>query len=400
LVKGITSTGSKAILAGVLPTPAIAYLTKKYNAKAGIVISASHNPADHNGIKIFSKDGFKLPDETEHKIENLILDNNENTEQTNADTNTNTETLLDAQEQYIVFLEKATNIELNNIKIVLDCANGAACNVAPALLKKLGAEVTTLNNTPNGKNINLNCGAMHPNIAQQAVKEHNADIGISLDGDADRVIVCDENGNEVDGDHIIAIAAIYLKENSKLSNNTVVATVMANKGFDIAMEKNNIQTTKTKVGDRYVIEEMRKNNYSLGGEQSGHIIFLDHVTTGDGLLTALQLLKIMKEKDKKISELAQCMHSLPQILINIRVKEKPDFGTLPEVTAKVKETEDTLGNQGRVLLRYSGTENLARVMVEGPNQDEIKTMADEIANLIKNKIGAEKSKISGTSQKF
>jgi phosphoglucosamine mutase len=391
LTSGIVSMGVDVYLVGPIPTPAVALLTKSLNAQAGIVISASHNPAEDNGIKIFDKKGFKLSDEKELKIETSILSEEVNKEEIQDIVGNKigkAHRIDEAKGRYIEFAKSTIkNFSLEGLKIILDCANGAAYSVAPKVFSELGAEIIILNDKPDGLNINNCCGAMHPEITAEIVKSEKADIGLILDGDADRLIVCDENGKKVDGDHILAILAIDLKEKNKLKNDTVVATVMANKGFDIAMKDNNIKIIKTKVGDRYIIEEMIKNDYNLGGEQSGHIILLDHVTTGDGILTALQILKIIKEKNNKISELAQCMHSLPQVLINKKVKEKKPFEDMIQVTSKVKEIERILGDNGRVLLRYSGTENVVRVMVEGPDKEIIKNMAKDIIEEIKKEAG-------------
>lgn len=388
LTSGLVSMGADVVLVGPMPTPAIAHLTKSLNANAGIVISASHNPAEDNGIKIFSGDGFKLPDDVEEEIEKYLLDEDISAEHIKAEMIGKATRVNDARGRYIEFSKNSIdNMSLSNIKVVLDCANGAAYSVAPSIFEELGAEVFVLNNTPDGLNINKDCGALHPEKMQEAVKVHKADIGIALDGDADRVIVCDENGNNVDGDCIIAISAINLKQKGMLKNNTVVTTVMANKGFEAAMKEHNIKVVSTKVGDRYVIEEMRRNNYNLGGEQSGHIIFLDEITTGDGIISGLQILRIMKETGKSLSELTKCMKTFPQTLINVAVKKKPEIETLKNVSAKIKDTEKKLGDTGRVLVRYSGTQHICRVMVEGKNKKEIEKYAKLIADAIKKETG-------------
>lgn len=387
LTAGILSAGADVFLVGHMPTPAIAHLTKSFNVDAGMVISASHNPAADNGIKIFGGDGYKLSDKGEEEIEKYIVTEKVNTEQITGSLIGNVYSVDDAKGRYIEFAKASVKgLSLQGLKIVLDCANGAAYDTAPQVFRELGAEVIVLNDRPDGLNINLNCGALHPEIMMDLVKKERADIGIALDGDADRVIVCDEKGNNVDGDHIIAICAIYLKEKGALAKNCVVTTIMTNKGFDIAMDKKNIRVVKTKVGDRYVIDEMRKKGYVLGGEQSGHIIFSDYTTTGDGIISALQLLRIMKEKGEKISKFAACMKSLPQVLINVKVKEKRDIDTL-EVKKLIRKTEEKLGKKGRVLVRYSGTENLCRVMIEGEQKKEIQKMANEITHGIIKEIG-------------
>jgi phosphoglucosamine mutase len=387
LTSGILSVGADVLLVGSMPTPAIAYLTKSLNADAGIVLSASHNPAEDNGIKIFSADGYKLPDDVENEIEKYVLTEDVKTEHIRGGLIGKVCRIDDAKEKYIEFVKaSAKSINLKGLKIVLDCANGAAYDSAPHVFRGLGAEVVVLNDRPDGLNINLDCGAMYPEEMMEIVKREKADIGIALDGDADRVIVCDEKGKNVDGDHIIAICVIYMKEKGTLKGNGVVVTIMTNKGFDIAMDKENINVVKTKVGDRYVIDEMKKKGYILGGEQSGHIIFSDYATTGDGLISALQLLKVMKEKGEKLSKLAGCMKLLPQVLINVEVKKKEDIDNL-KAKKNIQDAEEKLGKKGRVLVRYSGTQNLCRVMIEGENEEEIGEMADDIANAIKKEIG-------------
>ena len=388
LSSGITSVGADVLLVGPMPTPAIAHLTKSLNADAGIVLSASHNPAEDNGIKVFSEDGYKLPDIVEDEIEKYVLSEKVKTEHVKGDLIGKAYRIEDAKGRYIEFAKASVkSMSLKRLKIVLDCANGAAYNTAPLIFSELGAEVIVLNDKPDGLNINLDCGALHPEKMMEVVKREKADIGIALDGDADRVIVCDEKGRSVDGDHVIAICAIEMKESGTLKKNHVVVTVMANKGFDIAMEKKNIKVVKTKVGDRYVVDEMRKKGYVLGGEQSGHILFSDYTTTGDGIISALQLLRVMKEKGEKLSKLAGCMKSLPQVLVNVEVKEKKDINKL-KVNKNIRNAELQLGEKGRVLVRYSGTQNLCRIMIEGENKSEIRKMANDIAKAMKREIGA------------
>jgi phosphoglucosamine mutase len=387
LISGIVSVGADVLLVGPIPTPAIAHLTKSLNADAGIVLSASHNPAEDNGIKIFSGDGYKLPDDVEDEIEKYVLSEKVRTEHVKGGLIGKAHRVDDAKGRYIEFAKASVkSMSLKGLKIVLDCANGAAYNTAPHILSELGAEVIVLNDRPDGLNINLDCGALHPEKMIEVVKKEKADIGIALDGDADRVIVCDEKGRSVDGDHIIAICAIDMKEKGALRKNSVVVTIMANKGFDIAMEKKRIKIVKTKVGDRYVVDEMRKKGYVLGGEQSGHIIFSDYTTTGDGVISALQLLRVMKERGSKLSKLAECMKSLPQVLVNVVVKEKKDINKL-EVNNNIESAESKLGRKGRVLVRYSGTQNLCRIMIEGENKREIQKMANDIAKNMKKEIG-------------
>ena len=388
LASGIVSVGADVLLVGPMPTPAIAYLTKSLNADAGIVLSASHNPAEDNGIKIFSENGHKLSDNVEDEIEKYVLSGKIKTEHIKGDLIGKAHRVDDAKERYIEFAKASVeSMSMKGLRVILDCANGAAYNTAPHILSELGAEVVVLNDRPDGLNINLDCGALHPEKMMEIVKKEKAHIGIALDGDADRVIVCDEKGRSVDGDHIIAICAINMKEKGALRKNSVVVTIMANKGFDIAMAKERIKVVKTKVGDRYVVDEMRKKGYVLGGEQSGHIIFSNYTTTGDGMISALQLLRIMKERGKKLSKLAECMTSLPQVLVNVDVKEKKDISKL-KVNKNIKDAESKLGEKGRVLVRYSGTQNLCRIMIEGENKREIQKIANDIEKTMKKELGA------------
>ena len=388
LASGIVSVGADVLLVGPMPTPAIAYLTKSLNADAGIVLSASHNPAEDNGIKIFSENGHKLSDNVEDEIEKYVLSGKIKTEHIKGDLIGKALRVDDAKERYIEFAKASVeSMSMKGLRAILDCANGAAYNTAPHILSELGAEVVVLNDRPDGLNINLDCGALHPEKMMEIVKKEKAHIGIALDGDADRVIVCDEKGRSVDGDHIIAICAINMKEKGALRKNSVVVTIMANKGFDIAMAKERIKVVKTKVGDRYVVDEMRKKGYVLGGEQSGHIIFSNYTTTGDGMISALQLLRIMKERREKLSKLAECMTSLPQVLVNVDVKEKKDISKL-KVNKNIKDAESKLGEKGRVLVRYSGTQNLCRIMIEGENKREIQKIANDIAKTMKKELGA------------
>ena len=389
LVAGICSMGVDVLLVGPLPTPGIANITSSMRADAGVVISASHNAFQDNGIKFFSADGFKLPDEVELKIEKLIETNHIDSLRPTATEVGKAFRIDDAAGRYIVYLKNTfpRDIDLSGLKIVLDCANGAAYKVAPAVFEELGAEVIPFGVNPNGTNINAGCGSTCPSVISEAVKQHQADLGIALDGDADRVIVCDEFGNEVDGDHIMAICATDMLKRNLLKKKTLVATVMSNMGLDIALRKSGGKIVKTDVGDRYVVEAMRKGGYNLGGEQSGHMIFLDYNTTGDGILSALQLLAVMRREEKTLSELAEIMIPLPQVLCNARVSEKKDILAISEVSAKIREVERKLGNEGRVLIRYSGTEPLLRVMIEGQDKYEITTWANEICELVRKHIG-------------
>jgi len=389
LVAGICSMGVDVLQVGPLPTPGIANITSSMRADAGVVISASHNAFQDNGIKFFSADGFKLPDELEMKIETLIESKKIDALRPTATEVGKAYRIEDAAGRYIVFLKNTfpQEMDLSGLKIVLDCANGAAYKVAPAVFAELGAEVIPYGVSPNGTNINAGCGSTCPSVISEAVKLHRADIGIALDGDADRVIVCDEFGNEVDGDHIMAICATDMLKRKLLKKKTLVATVMSNMGLDIALRKAGGKIIKTDVGDRYVVEAMRAGGYNLGGEQSGHMIFLDYSTTGDGILSALQLLAVMRREGKTISELAEIMIPLPQVLSNTRVREKVDIYSIGEIAAKIKDVENKLGHDGRVLIRYSGTEPLLRVMIEGQDTYEITSWANEICELAKKHIG-------------
>lgn len=389
LVAGICSMGVDVLVVGPLPTPGIANITSSMRADAGVVISASHNPFQDNGIKFFSADGFKLPDEIELKIEKLIESKKIDSLRPTASEVGKAFRIDDAAGRYIVFLKNTfpQEMDLSGLKIVLDCANGAAYKVAPAVFEELGAEVIPLGVKPNGTNINAGCGSTHPEVISEAVKSHRADIGIALDGDADRVIVCDEFGNEVDGDHIMAICATDMLKRKLLKKKTLVATVMSNMGLDIALRNAGGKIVKTGVGDRYVVEEMRRNGYNLGGEQSGHMIFLDYNTTGDGILSALQLLAVMQREEKPLSELAEIMIPLPQVLINVRLAERKDIMEISDVAALIKNVEGKLGDNGRTLIRYSGTEPLLRIMIEGQDTYEINTWAREIADLVALRLG-------------
>ena len=389
LAAGICSMGVDVLLVGPLPTPGIANITSSMRADAGVVISASHNPFQDNGIKFFCRDGFKLPDEMELKMEELIFSKKIDSLRPIATEVGKAFRIDDAAGRYVVFLKSTfpKDLDLTGMKIVLDCANGAAYKVAPAVLEELGAEVIPVGVKPNGTNINAGCGSLHPEVISATVKEQRADLGIALDGDADRVIFVDEFGNEVDGDHIMAICATDMLKRKKLRKNTLVATVMSNMGLDIAVRKAGGKVVKTAVGDRYVVEEMIKGGYNLGGEQSGHMIFLDFNTTGDGMLSALQVLAIMRRQKKTLSELAQVMIPLPQVLVNVRVSEKKDIMTIPEVACLVRDIEGNLKDAGRILIRYSGTEPLLRVMLEGQDKYQIAGWAQEIADLVGKTMG-------------
>jgi len=388
LVAGICSMGVDVLLVGPLPTPGIAFITASMRADAGIVISASHNPFQDNGIKIFSGDGFKLPDQLEDKIEELIQSDKIDSLRPTAAEVGKAFRVDDAVGRYVVYLKNTfpKALALDGMKVVLDCAHGAAYRVAPAVFEELGAEVVGLGIDPDGENINSQCGSLYPKVVMQKVKEEGADIGISLDGDADRAIFSDESGNMVDGDRIMAICADDLRKAKRLKRNTLVATVMSNLGLDLAMKERGIKVLHTKVGDRYVVEEMARGGYNLGGEQSGHLIFLDYNTTGDGVLSALQVLAVMKREGKKLSELAKIMNPFPQVLLNVRVRQKKEVDQIPEAVSLMEKIQKKLADRGRILVRPSGTESLIRVMVEGENEKEISAYAKEIAECIRKRM--------------
>lgn len=384
LAAGICSMGVDVLLVGPLPTPGIAFITTSMRADAGVVISASHNAYQDNGIKFFSGDGFKLPDETELAIEELIFSKEIDSLRPIAEKVGKAYRIDDAVGRYVVFLKNSfpKELDLLGLKIVLDCANGAAYKAAPAVLRELGAEVVLLGASPNGTNINAGCGSLHPEVISAAVKEHQAHLGLALDGDADRLIIVDENGREVDGDYIMAICAGDLLKQGKLAKNTLVATVMSNMGLDIAIRNAGGHIVKTAVGDRYVVEEMRRSGYNVGGEQSGHMVFLDHNTTGDGMISALQVLAIMQRTGKPLSELASIMTALPQVLVNVRVDKKRPVTEVPEVAKCIAAAEKKLAETGRVLIRYSGTEPLMRIMLEGQDETQIAGLAQDIATAV------------------
>lgn len=389
LISGLCSMGIDTLMLGPFPTPGVAFITKAYRADAGVVISASHNPFFDNGIKFFSSEGFKFPDEWEREIEEIVYHNRfEDALPLDYDIGKNSK-IHDADGRYIEFC-KATfprKLSLKNLSIALDCANGASYKVAPLVFRELDAQVFIYGSAPNGLNINEKCGALNPANIQKGVIDHRADVGISFDGDADRVILVDENAQIVDGDTILAICAKDMQQKNLLKNNLVVSTVMANLGFIKAMQELGIEVIKSAVGDRYVIQEMLKYDANLGGEQSGHTIFLDHNTTGDGIVTALQVLRIMIERDSKLSDLASCVKSYPQALINVNVKSMPPIETLAETQKAVKEAEKALADSGFVLIRYSGTEPILRVTVQGVRKKLVHELAQNIALAIQKEIG-------------
>ena len=384
LMAGICSVGANAIYIGVAPTPAIAYLTRKHKVDAGVVISASHNPMEFNGIKFFNGEGYKLSDDLEDEIEALIRNKMEDVVFPIGPGIGKVEYRLDIVDEYIRFLEKTVPVDLSNLKIVADCAEGASSHTAVQTLKDLGANLIPIHISPDGTNINSNCGSTHMDELCARVVSEKANVGIAFDGDADRMLAVDENGKLIDGDVVMAICGNYLKKKGKLAKDTIVVTVMSNLGFSIMGKKKNIHVEKTKVGDRYVLENMLENGYNLGGEQSGHVIFLDDNTTGDGLLTALHLLQVMVDTGKKLSELAKVMEVLPQALVNAKVPnhKKESYMEYSEIADAIKELEDKFAGEGRVLIRPSGTEPLVRVMIEGKDQAVIDEEAKKLAELI------------------
>ncbi len=384
LTAGICSVGAHAVLAGIVPTPAVAYLVRKYNLDAGIVISASHNPVEYNGIKFFNNEGYKLRDELEDMIESIVLGESDDLPKPTGKLIGTKSIAEDALDDYIEFLTSAGSVRFKGIKVAIDCANGAAYKAAPIALLNLGAELCIIHNEPNGNNINLNCGSTHIESLKELVRENGADIGFAFDGDADRCLAVDENGELIDGDKILAICGLYLKERGRLPGNTVVGTVMSNMGLSVMADKYGINIEQANVGDRYVIEKMLEGGYTLGGEQSGHIIFKDYNTTGDGIITAIQMLTVLKTRGCKASELARIMDIYPQVLVNARVKNenKNSYMENDEVRIAVEQLEKKFEGQGRVLIRPSGTEPLVRVMIEGKDINQIQKDAEILASII------------------
>jgi phosphoglucosamine mutase len=389
MASGICSMGVDVLLVGPLPTPGIAFLTRSLRADAGAVISASHNPFQDNGIKFFGASGFKLPDELELEIEQLLADDSIAELRPTATEIGKAFRIDDALGRYNVFVKNTfpKNMTLDGLKVVVDCANGSAYRVAPEVLEELGADVTSIGVDPNGENINHGCGALHPEGLARAVVAHGANVGIALDGDADRAILVDEKGEIVDGDEILAMAAADMMKQGTLAKGTLVVTVMSNFGLETAMSDLGGHLVRTQVGDRYVVEEMLREGYNLGGEQSGHIIFLDQTTSGDGLITALFVLGLVVGSGKPLSELRRVMKRTPQVLLNTRVRERRDIADLPGVSGAIRAAEQTLGRTGRVLVRYSGTEALARVMLEGENTDQLSRLAQDIVAAFQKEIG-------------
>jgi len=389
LVAGICSAGARAVCLGVISTPAVSYLIREYGADAGVVISASHNPAEFNGIKFFDSKGYKLSDSIEERIEGIILGNLKDLPNPTGDKVGNVIEKCEAKDDYISFLKKSVDLSFKGLTIAMDCANGAAFETAPRVFRELGAEVLVLNDSPDGLNINKNCGSTHIEMLKAFTINNQCDLGIAFDGDADRVLAVDEKGQLADGDKIMGIIGLELKRESRLTNNTIVATVMSNLGLDIMAREQGIILEKTKVGDRYVLEQMLKCGHILGGEQSGHIILLGYNTTGDGQLTALQLVQIMIKTGKTLSELASVIRVYPQVLKNAKVKNEKKYTYLedPEIAQNCSELEDAFHGEGRVLIRPSGTEPLIRVMIEGKDQSYITRKAVELTDLIERKLG-------------
>ena len=389
LVAGLNSIGADVLLAGVIPTPAVACLVQELKADGGVVISASHNPAGDNGLKLFGRDGYKLDDALEERLETLILTEEIDEERPMGDAIGIASILPDASERYGALAKASVpGLSLHGLKIAVDCANGASFQTTPQVLNDLGATLSVFHAAPDGMNINERCGSTHGEEISRLVKETGAHIGISHDGDADRLVLCDEQGEMVDGDEILAMTALDALRRGTLAGKTLVSTVMSNFGLDESIAAAGGKVLRTAVGDRYVVEAMREGNFSIGGEQSGHLIFRDHGTTGDGLLAALQVLRIMTESGKPLSELRRCLKKYPQAQRNLRVKEKPPLDSLTEVTALVAETETALSGKGRVLLRYSGTEPKIRLLIEGPDEAMINEAADSIAEVLISAIGA------------
>lgn len=383
LIAGICSTGVHVYQAGVIPTPGVAVLTRMLNCMAGVVISASHNPYQDNGIKFFSPLGTKLPDAMEAAIEAVIADGMKDVPSPSGAELGRVIVYPEGAERYSDFLQRKVDGDFSGLRVVADCANGAASFIAPKLLRSLGADVTAVSCTPDGVNINQNCGSTHLEQLQEAVVKHRADVGVAYDGDADRLLAVDQYGRVVDGDRLLLIFGSYLAQQGLLAENTVVITVMSNMGLKIALKEKGIKTLETKVGDRYVIEGMKESGAVLGGEQSGHIVFGLDNTTGDGILSSLKLLQILKQSRKTLAQLADEMEQYPQILINVRVKDKHGWEEKAEIKQAIEAAQTELGDAGRILVRASGTENLLRVMVEGKQQEQIERLANQIADVVK-----------------
>ncbi|MBY7141849.1 phosphoglucosamine mutase [Virgibacillus sp. NKC19-3] len=386
LLAGLLSIGAEVMRVGVISTPGVAYLTKATSSQAGIMISASHNPVEDNGIKFFGSDGFKLSDDQENEIERLMDRDDDLPRPVGADIGVVND-YFEGGQKYLSFLKDTVDNDFDGLRIALDCAHGSTSTLATHLFADLEADIVSIGSTPDGLNINDHVGSTHPEKLQEFVREKEADIGLAFDGDGDRLIAVDEKGNIVDGDQIMYICATYMNEKGILKYNTVVSTVMSNIGFYKALEKQGVHSDKTSVGDRYVMEEMRKGGYNLGGEQSGHIIFLDYVTTGDGMLSAIQLVNVMKETGKTLSELAGAMRIFPQVLKNVKVVDKHEALTNDHINREIEAVEKELGDEGRVLVRPSGTEPLVRVMVEAPTKEDCEMYVERVAKVIDDLLG-------------
>ena len=389
LTSGICSMGVDVLLVGPLPTPGIAFLTRSMRADAGVVISASHNPFQDNGIKFFDRTGFKLPDETEREIERLLSKDEIAHLRPTATEVGKAYRIDDATGRYNVFLKSTfpRALALDGVKVVLDCAHGAGYRVGPDVFDELGADVVAVGVDPDGENINQHCGALDPRGLAERVVAESAAAGIAIDGDGDRVIFADEKGEVVDGDELLAILGLSLHERGELTNGAIVATVMSNLGLEVSLREQGVNLVRVRVGDRYVVEEMRRGGYILGGEQSGHLVCLDQSTTGDGLLTALRVVALMVEQGKPLSELRRAMHRFPQLLVNVQVRERRELDAVPAVTSAIAKAEAELGDRGRVLVRYSGTEPLLRVMVEGERPQVVERLAHDIAESVRTELG-------------
>ena len=389
LISGICSMGIDVLLVGPLPTPAIAFLTRSLRADAGVMISASHNPYEDNGIKFFSREGLKLPDELERQIEDLVLSQRIDSFRPTASEIGKAFRIDDAEGRYIEFVKQSLpkRFDLEGMPVVVDCAHGAAYKVAPHIYRELGARVTVTGCEPDGTNINRECGAVHPRLVQEAVKAEGAALGIAHDGDADRAVFVAEDGHVVDGDQILGALALDLKERDLLARRTVVTTMMSNIGLEQTMARAGIKLVRTPVGDRYILERMLQEDYNFGGEQSGHIIFLDHNTTGDGLISALQLMGVMRRTGKRLSELAACVHLRPQVLVNVRVREQKNLEDIPSFQKALRARQTMLSRTGRLLVRYSGTEPVVRIMVEGEERVMVENIAHELADILREEIG-------------
>ncbi|MDH7499375.1 MAG: phosphoglucosamine mutase [candidate division NC10 bacterium] len=390
LTSGICSMGVDALLVGPLPTPGISFITRSVRADAGVVISASHNPFQDNGIKFFSREGLKLSDDLEREMEELIFSGQVESYHVPAEEVGKAYRIGDASGRYMEFVKASfpRHLTLEGLKVVVDCAHGATYRISPRVFREFGAEVFALNVQPDGTNINEGCGSVHPEVMQEAVVRNRADLGVAHDGDGDRALFADEEGRLVDGDQVMTFMALDLLEQGKLKNQTLVTTVLSNYGLDLTLNAKGVQVVRTAVGDRYVLEEMLRGGYNLGGEKSGHIIFLDHHITGDGLITALQVLSTMLRQGKKLSQLASCFQPFPQVCLDVKVREKKELSAIPQLQRCLAEIEEKLKERGRIVLRYSGTEPLARIMVEGSDEEMISQFARRVAEIIRQHLGA------------